>query len=407
VAVLTGELVRVRRVGDQIVPRYLSRRERGELCAVAAELGATLAGSLGATREALGLALGAVEHRPADAKIVAGLRKLLLDRCEFAAPAGLDPELVRQTVFLAATAARRALGPTERFEREGVLREAAAALAVSPEELEPRLFADLEDAERLVSVRPLEAEALLDRYDLALAQAVLLHATRVSVELEDEAPAQVRTLFRAARFHQLIHRVHAREPGGYRIELDGPLSLFSAVQRYGLRLALFLPSVLACERWRLEAELCWGSARQPLEFRLAPEQGLVPGTRTRRPPPLAPELAELVERFRALESLWWVARSESIFAQPGEPACVPDLVFTHGGTGEQVYLEAFGFWSRAAVWQRIETLRRGFPARIILAVGKQLRVSEELLDENEAGELYVYRTKPSARAILERLERRS
>jgi predicted nuclease of restriction endonuclease-like RecB superfamily len=92
---------------------------------------------------------------------------------------------------------------------------------------------------------------------------------------------------------------------------------------------------------------------------------------------------------------------------PGEVVCVPDLLFSSRETGEQIYLEAFGFWSRAAVWQRIETIARGsMPARLILAVSKQLRVSEELLGEQEAGELYVYRTRMSPRAILDRLERR-
>ena len=32
-----------------------------------------------------------------------------------------------------------------------------------------------------------------------------------------------------------------------------------------------------------------------------------------------------------------------------------------------------------------------FPGRILLAVGKQLRVSEEVLGEEDAGEVYVYK----------------
>jgi hypothetical protein len=36
-------------------------------------------------------------------------------------------------------------------------------------------------------------------------------------------------------------------------------------------------------------------------------------------------------------------------------------------------------------------------------VGKQLRVSEEALGEEDAGEVYVYRATMSPRAVLERL----
>jgi hypothetical protein len=85
---------------------------------------------------------------------------------------------------------------------------------------------------------------------------------------------------------------------------------------------------------------------------------------------------------------------------------VPDLVFRSAETGEEVFLEAFGFWSRSAVWQRVELVRKGFPARILLVVSKQLRVSEEVLGEEEAGEIYVYKSAMSPRAVLERLRKK-
>jgi hypothetical protein len=53
----------------------------------------------------------------------------------------------------------------------------------------------------------------------------------------------------------------------------------------------------------------------------------------------------------------------------------------------------------------VEQIQRGgLPCRILLAVGKQLRVSEEVLGEEEAGELYVYKGTISPRAVLERLD---
>ena len=56
------------------------------------------------------------------------------------------------------------------------------------------------------------------------------------------------------------------------------------------------------------------------------------------------------------------------------------------------------------MWRRVELIRKGFPARILLAVGKQLRVSEDVLGEDEAGEIYVYRATMSPRAVLGRLD---
>ena len=401
---LTGELVRVRRVGEELVPRYLSPAQRARLGPVAAELVAVVERSLGARRDELAAALEAVAYPPAERRIVGGLAKLLLDRCELASPSGPDPVELRRLVFGLGATERRSLGPRESFDRERVLGLVAASQGLSPRELEEQLFADLEENERLVRFKPIASEALLDRYDLALAQSVLLHATRVTVELAGEDPRQVRALFRAARFHGLLHQVFAVSDGSYRIELDGPLSLFSAVKSYGLKLGLFLPTLCAGQHWRLRAELQWGRTREPGVLRLGPEQGL----RASGSPPsgLAPAAAELVAGFAALGSSWSVEPNDRIFALAGEAVCVPDLVFCSRETGEQVFLEIFGFWSRAAVWRRVETIARGFPARIILAVSKQLRVSEELLDEHDAGQLYVYGARMSPRAVLERLEAR-
>ena len=89
---------------------------------------------------------------------------------------------------------------------------------------------------------------------------------------------------------------------------------------------------------------------------------------------------------------------------PGVGLCVPDLVFDHATTGERVYLEVLGFWSRDAVWRRVELVERGLAQRILFAVSQHLRVSEEVLGDDLPGALYVYKRVMSARAMLERVE---
>ena len=72
--------------------------------------------------------------------------------------------------------------------------------------------------------------------------------------------------------------------------------------------------------------------------------------------------------------------------------------------GHRVYFEALGYWSREAVWRRVELVEAGMPQPIIFAVSRRLRVSEEVLDEKLPGQLYVYAGVISARAVEERLE---
>jgi predicted nuclease of restriction endonuclease-like RecB superfamily len=399
---LTVDLVRVRRKGEQIHPVYIRGPAVARLLPVAQAYVETHVQAVGRSRDDIDAMLGTIEVPARDRVAALGLRKVVEDRCEYQIAAGADPETLRADLFWAAAKAHRALDVRAELDRAAVMAESAARLGITPEALDAGLYADLRGSEILERVEPLTPEAAVERYNLGLAQAVLLRALRVTVKVEGEGPGPTRRLFRAARFHQLIHVVTGDSKSGYTIQLDGPFSLFDSVQRYGLRLALFLPSVLAFRSFQVRADVLWGKERAPAVFEITPGDELVP--HFGEAPEASAEIDTFCAAFGRLESEWTVKKSERLFALPGEVVCVPDLVFANKDTGEQVYLEVFGFWSRAAVWQRVELLRKGnFPGRILLAVGKQLRVSKDVLGEDDPGEIYVYKATMSPRAILERL----
>ncbi|APR85834.1 Hypothetical protein A7982_11183 [Minicystis rosea] len=406
---LTVDLVRARRKKDKtLAPAYLAGPAAERLYPIARYYVETHEAKIGFSRDDIDESLDAIEVPARDRVASLGLRKVIEDRCVFEIAEGVDPEKIREALFWAAARAHKALDVRAEFDRAAVLAEVSAALGLAPELIEAGLYADLRGSEVLKSFETLTPAAAIERYNLGLAQAILLRATRVTVRIEGEDPRTYRRIFRAARFHQLIHVVRPLAEGGYVIELDGPFSLFDSVQRYGFRLALFLPSILACRSFELRGDILWGKEREPFVFTVSPADGLV--SCSPDPPDTTPELEAFCAAFTRLESEWTVAQSDRIFALPGEEVCVPDLVFENRETGEEVYLEVFGFWSRAAVWRRVEQIRRGgLPCRILLAVGKQLRVSEEVLGEEDAGELYVYKATISPRAVLDRLrgEKRS
>ena len=91
-----------------------------------------------------------------------------------------------------------------------------------------------------------------------------------------------------------------------------------------------------------------------------------------------------------MKTAWTAEPAHELLDLPGAGLCVPDLVFTHADTGRRVYFEALGYWSREAVWRRVELVEAGLPQPIIFALSRRLRVSEEALDENLPGQLYVY-----------------
>jgi hypothetical protein len=63
-----------------------------------------------------------------------------------------------------------------------------------------------------------------------------------------------------------------------------------------------------------------------------------------------------------------------------------------------------GYWSREAVWRRVELVEQGLGERILFAVSSRLRVSEAVLDAESPGALYVYKGVMSARSIERKLD---
>ncbi len=496
---LTSDLVRARRREGVLHAQYVTGDARGRLLPIARAYLDLYKRMIGRSREELDAAVGAIEISARDRVTALGVRKVLDDQCELEGPSGVEPEAVRREVFLAAAAAWKGLDVRGGLDRAAVLATAGEKLGRSAEEIEATLYADLRGAEVLRKVWDLGAEALLERYNVALAQSILLRATRVTVTVQGESPDRYRRLFRTMRFLGLLYSVTLHDEGApsatgvttagiatskgatkrtgpapsgaiaedgtgagekkkgpskrglsfttepvavkdgatasqekitktgktkgsrkvtkdavpvgpsakavYTIVIDGPFSLFGASLKYGLRLATLLHAVLACARFTLIADVAWGPQKDALVFRVAPGDGLV--AHAAELPSSSPAMETFVAGFEKLGSSWDVRENDRIFVVPGEPAVIPDLGFVNRKTGEEVLLEAFGFWSRAAVWTRVEQIRRGaVPARLLLAVSKELRVSSEVLEDDDAGEVYVYKATMLPRAVLERLEKR-
>jgi hypothetical protein len=411
--VLTLDLVRAYRRGDELKLRSLDKETRERARNLATEYIQAAKASVGRTRKELEASLAAVPSHARDRKLAAGLRKLVLDRCEVESESACDPIELRRQVFEHASKLRQQLEPGASFDRDAVLATIAGERAMEVSELERLLYVDLRGAHRVRAFASLDADGLVELYADGQAQAVLLRAVRVRARVFATAPAVYRALFRKLKFLRLMHVIEPAtiddEPGGYDIAIDGPYSLFRSVTQYGLQLALMLPALRACDRWSLEAEVLWGKQRQPLRFALASQRGqAASATDQLQEPHLPDEVAALrdrfEERFVAGKSKWRARPCSDILDLPGVGLCVPDLELVHDDTGECVYFEALGYWSRQAVWRRVELIEQGLPHRIVFAVSSRLRVSEAALDRDLPGALYVYKGVMSPRAVEQRLD---
>lgn len=394
---LTAELVKVRRKGDELTLAPLSAADREMALGLAGDLVRTAHEHVGRTRAELDEALGEVPVSAKDRRLFDGLRKLLEDACEIDGEGEADVPELRRDVFLLAAKSRR----EGTFDRDSVLAEVATARGVSSAEIDAMLYSDLRAAHVLRSVETPHGEALVARYEASRAQAVMLKATHVTVLVLCASPAAYRGLFRRLKFLQLLVTIHAVDGGGYRLEIDGPLSLFEATTKYGLRLAMLIPMLEECAAYELAADVRWGKNREALRFRM--RGGAGPDARPSRER-LPDDVQALRRGIEAQGDAFRATPAEALLSLPGVGVIAPDLVVTEVATKIRVYVEILGWWSREAVWKRVDLIEKGLGERVVFAVSERLRVSADVLGDDVPGCLYVYKGAMSARTVLARVK---
>ncbi|HMV50408.1 MAG TPA: DUF790 family protein, partial [Blastocatellia bacterium] len=246
---LTADLAIAFQRGDRIQPRRLEPDDAH--LSVAEDLIRLVTEHINARRAELNRALDDYVGTGTDYRILRGLIKLLMDACEFQTGGAIEPEQLRQALFLKA----KAHHPVTAALREQLLAELAEELGEPPEALAGSLYADLTDNQRLIAFEEMTAEALIERYNLAQMQALLYRCVEMRLTVTPQEVAGYRQLFAAIKRYDLIHTIRGRADQGYEVVLSGPVSLFHRSQKYGIRMAVFLPALLECSGWRMRAEI--------------------------------------------------------------------------------------------------------------------------------------------------------
>ncbi|MCA8925222.1 MAG: DUF790 family protein [Planctomycetes bacterium] len=393
---LTADLLQAKVRKGVVEPRYLPTEgpEAAGWQELAQALIDTYVAHVGQPRHALEQALDDLTAGRPDFKVCKGFRKLLDDRSDWA---GLTPAVAaeRRQALFARAAALRAAGA---FDRAQALREAAAELGVEEAELEGSLYGDLKLNELLRAHEPWSAAQFVDRYNLALAQATLLRAQSLKVTVRGAPPERLRQLVRNVKFHGLL-TLCAREGDTLRLELDGPLSLFEATPRYGVRMAQFLPTLLLCADWSLEATVQLGKGRRMRAFRLDPSAALK--THSRDVGAWTPEVVPaFAARFAEVVKGWTIDTAVEPLIL-GQTVVVPDFRFVHAESGWVGYLEVLGYWRRTSVTRRLEAIE-AHDAPLLLALEKGLKVDGADLAKRPC--VIPFREVPDARKVRKGLE---
>jgi len=244
----------------------------------------------------------------------------------------------------------------------------ATELGETWESITQRFFIDIPDFQPLQSLEGYASGIdLLARYNVAQTQVALYDALTMSVWARDDLKA----ILRYAKLAGLMHSITPSDAGMYRFDFDGPASLLNPTTRYGVAMAKFIPGLLSCSRWRLQAKLRPKKWRRDLILELDSESGL------RSPVAAADQFDSTVEADffndwgTELREGWRLSRETDVLHQ-GQKIFVPDFTLTHLN-GRQLLLEVVGYWTPEYLKQKLQAIAMFENHRILLAIDQTLQ----------------------------------
>ena len=193
-------------------------------------------------------------------------------------------------------------------------------------------------------------------------------------------------MFSYVKLFGLMHRIYPIDAdgdrvastdlaAGYETVLDGPASLFSKSQKYGIRMANFLPALPLCERWEMTAEILVDEAtNETQQFTLDQSEGLDShySAGQRFDSDVERTLARKWERAN---TDWELVREDDVF-DLGAEVMIPDFAIEHPD-GRRVILEIVGFWTPEYLESKLEKIRQVEAENFILAVSERLECASE------------------------------
>ncbi|MCI0394027.1 MAG: DUF790 family protein [Chloroflexi bacterium] len=414
---LKGELIRSRLTtqGNQVRPRALPADYHW--LQTAGELMALFRQHAGRSRGALAEALHDYEGDSLDYPVIRGLAAVLEARCTFGSDPPVAPEQLRATLFAGGpvTSKDNLLNPSTLSPQLSVLSpsptrpqriaETATAYNLTAGQVENALFADLaEEQIMLAAGEPINPGELIARYNLEVARGLLYWAHEVRLVVGDG----YKDVFKYVKLFKLMHTVRPAGKAGYHVTLHGPISPFvKSTIRYGLQFARFMPALLLCRRWRMEADVQPPGFARPLRYTLDERTEL----RTHFKPSgefdsqlEADFAAEFEAKYGGAERVWELAREDEVLVV-GDTVMIPDFSLTHRRDGRRALIEIVGFWHPHYLRRKVTKVREAGRRNLILLVYESANVAEGTFEAVSAGEVLTFQRKPVLKEVLAAVER--
>lgn len=367
---LTSDLAINFRRGEKISPRLIKTDDAGYTrdAEVLIEIFEEFHGK---TRGELERELDEYIGTGTDFRILRGLIKLLTDRCEFETSSVAEPSEIRQKVFLEARKYQPVFPDSE--NKAKVLQTVADELNTNSDTIFDNLYADLSAQQRLVSFEIIAPIELLDRYNLAQAQAILYKCVEMKIAVAPSDAANYRQIFGWIKHFGLIHSVAGNSADGYEIILTGAASLFHRSQKYGIQMSVFLPALLLCGNWKMRAEI--NDKKGVGFYELTSAQTELISNRYDEPEYENPVHEKLKKAWEKSSTEWKLEENKEVI-DLGKTAFIPDFVLI-SPDDEKVYLDVLGFWTPKSLQKRLAEFESANYKNFIIAAWQELRGSRE------------------------------
>lgn len=386
---LTRDLLHYRTKGGVVRPVYVKPGD-AERLAYAGALVAIVEDALGEERGVLTEALDGRARGEKRQKFAKGLVKLLTDRMTFDEPPK-DAEALRRTTFEAAASLMRNL------EEDATIADYEAALGADRdlELTRAQIYADLAEHRKFLEWKALDAAGLLERYNLAQAQGLVMFARRLSIAFEEVDTAVVRRVFRWLKFCRLVAELE-KHGDAFVLHVEGPAAMFESSKKYGLQLAIFLEVVPLLPKFTLEAvvEL---PRRDSVTFMLTDEDELVSPLKA-AVGHVPEEVTTTLEKLSSIEG--WTVDLETVPRSVGASGwCVPDLRFSRTD-GAEIAVELFHAWHKGALLRRLDELASKPDAGLFLGVDRAVAKKKDIAERiDDHPQVFAFNKFPSVRAL--------
>ncbi len=326
---------------------------------------------------------------------VNALLKLLEERMEFQSGSGENdyPALRRELFLKSSELLQKGFPDEEKFNT-----------FFPPDTPDP--YGDLPEFDTASGFRDLTPPELLNRYNTALVQAILLKADKLTVVIGESDPAELRRMLKYLKFFRLLAEISKNSAGALKIDISGPFSLFGPTRKYALNLAAFFPAVIRLGSWKLRAEVKTRSGSSAV-LKLDNTTGLV--SHYRHFSAYVPEEIRIFHRvFSSKTDDWQITGDTPVLLAGNGRYLVPDLSFKRRSDGTVIHLELFHRWHRGQLENRLEYLERKSSLPLIIGIDRAICDEElcEILTKKYPGAMaksFRFRDFPGVDTVLRKL----